>query len=125
MLEIYKTKAFERYFRKEQINNSDLSEAIKELLHSNIGGLGHKLHKTRIASPYKGKRGSYRAITYYKSGERIIFLHLYAKNEKENITPNEMKGFILLSRDIDRLTNQDLQRLVTLNEFVRYSYEDK
>ena len=125
MLTIYKTKAFERYYLKERIDDSTLNEAIKEVLHSTKGGLGHKLYKARIGSPFKGKRGSYRAIVYYKLGSRLIFLHLYAKNEKATISHSEMKGFMLLSKDLDRLTDQDIRQLLALNELVRYTYEEK
>jgi len=86
--------------------------------------LGHKLYKTRIGSPFKGKRRSYRAIVYYKLGSRLIFLHLYAKNEKASISNSEMKGFILLSKDLDRLTDQDIRQLLTINELGRYTYEE-
>lgn len=123
---IYKTKAFERQYLKEGIDDHDFDEAIKELLHpNNKGGLGHKLFKSRMGSPFKGKRGSYRAIVYYKIGKRIIFLHLYAKNEKATLSPKEMKGFVLLSRDLDRLTDQDIDKLIIINELVRYAYEKK
>ncbi len=122
---IFKTKAFERFFLKEKIDNSVLDNVIRELMYTGKGGLGHKLFKARIGSPFKGKRGSYRAIVYYKIKSTIIFLHLYAKNEKATISPNEMKGFILLSKDLDRLTDKDFQQLVHLKELVRYEYEDK
>jgi hypothetical protein len=126
MLSIYKTKSFERQYLKKGIDSRDLDETIKELLYSsNKGGLGHKLFKSRIESPFKGKRGSYRAIVYCKVGKMIIFLHLYAKNEKTTLSPKEMKGFILLSKDLDRLTDQDIGKLVIINELVRYTYEEK
>lgn len=123
MLAIYKTKAFERCYCKERISDDDLDEAIKDVIHSKRGGLGHKLFKKRMGSSYKGKRGSYHSIVYYRTGSTILFLHLYSKNEKVTISPTELKAFILLSKDLDKLTETDIQRLVTLKEFVRYEYE--
>jgi hypothetical protein len=119
----YKTKAFERLVRKEDIEEESFHRTIIEILSSNHGSLGHKLYKKRIGSRFGGKRGSYRAIVYYKMDTRIIFLHLYAKNENSDLNPSEMKGFIMISRDLDRLTENDIKRLVEQHELVRYNYE--
>jgi hypothetical protein len=119
----YKTKAFERLVRKEDIEEESLHNAIIEILSSNHGSLGHKLYKKRIGSRFRGKRGSHRAIVYYKMGTRIIFLHLYAKNEKADLNPSEMKGFIMIARDLDRLTENNIERLVEQHELVRCNYE--
>jgi hypothetical protein len=119
---VYKTRSFERLVRKEDIEEESLLKAVYEILSSNHGSLGHKLYKKRIGSRFRGKRGSYRAIVYYKMDTRIIFLHLYAKNEKGDVHPSEMQGFIMVSRDFDRLTENDIRRLVEQQELVRYNY---
>jgi hypothetical protein len=120
---VYKTKAFERLVRKGDIEEEAIERAVDEILASNHGAIGHKLYKKRIASRLRGKRGSYRAIVYYKVDTRVIFLHLYAKNEKDTLSHNEMTGFIFVSRDFDRLNENDINRLVEIHELVRLSYE--
>lgn len=122
-IEVLKTKAFEKLLRKEPIDDTALYVAVKDAMGSNRGSLGHKLYKIRIGSRFGGKRGSYRLIMYYRIGTRIVFLYLYAKNEKADLKPQEQKAFSILSKELDRLTGADVQRLVSQNELVRCDYD--
>lgn len=48
------------------------------------------LRKFRFARPGGGKRGGYRVLSYYVSAALPVFLiGVFAKNQKENITPAE------------------------------------
>jgi hypothetical protein len=50
------------------------------------------LRKIRIALEGKGKSGGARAIYYYTTQDGCIFLlYIYAKNEQENLTPDQLK----------------------------------
>jgi hypothetical protein len=122
-IEVLKTKAFEKLLRKEPIDDTALKVAVKDAMASNRGSLGHKLFKIRIGSRFGGKRGSYRVILYYRIGTRIVFLYLYAKNEKANLNSQEQKAFFMLSKEFDRLTGADVERLVSQNELVRCNYD--
>ena len=76
---------FARLFKKATITDESMDQAIREVLQGSCVALGHKLYKKRIPSRTKGKRGAYR------SGDLMVFIYLFAKNDRENITPKEMK----------------------------------
>lgn len=69
-------------------NNPDIGKIIQ-----GTGGL----RKLRFALPNRGKSGSVRILYVdFVSYEKTIFMNVYAKNEKENITDNEKQQFKVL-----------------------------
>ncbi len=53
---------------------------------------GGGLRKLRWAGSGRGKRGGLRLIYYYVTAEgQILLLHLYAKNEMEDLSPAQLK----------------------------------
>lgn len=53
---------------------------------------GGGLRKLRWAGSGRGKRGGLRVIYYYVTAEgQILLLHLYAKNEMEDLSPALLK----------------------------------
>ena len=56
-----------------------------------IAGTGG-LRKARVSRPGMGKRGGARTIYYYWVSETLILLtHVYAKNQQEELHPEEKK----------------------------------
>lgn len=70
-------------FEKELMNDTQMGEVIPGL---------HGLRKARVKSPTKGKRGGFR-VDYLDipEAEKLIFLVLYAKNEKDDLSSEEKK----------------------------------
>jgi hypothetical protein len=118
-------KVFARLFKKADIDDEDINEAISEIVQGNCIPLGHKLYKKRIASRYQGKRGAYRGILYYRSGDLMVFMYLFAKNDRENITPKEMKELILIARLYDTLQGQAIENAINKETLKRWAYETK
>ncbi len=53
---------------------------------------GNGIRKVRFSFGGRGKSGGARIIYYWAvSREKIVMLDIYAKNEKENLTRNELK----------------------------------
>jgi hypothetical protein len=88
----FKTRGFARYCRHERILDGSLLEAIsraeKGLVDADLGG---GLIKQRVARPGKGRSGGYRVLVAYRAKGRAVFLFGFAKNERENITLDELK----------------------------------
>lgn len=116
-------KVFARFYKKADINDEDFNEAISEIVQGNCIPLGHKLFKKRIASRYQGKRGAYRGILYYRSDDLMVFMYLFAKNDRENITPKEMKELILIARLYDTLQGQAIEKAINKEILKRWTYE--
>ena len=63
------------------------------------------VRKTRLKSASKGKSGGFRVCYYFHdvgTGE-IYLLDLYAKNEKEDITPHQKQELKALANAIKRM----------------------
>jgi hypothetical protein len=62
---------------------------------------GAGLRKLRWSAQGRGKRGGARVIYYWHiPGECIYLIHAYAKNERENLTPAQVRTLAELMKDI-------------------------
>jgi len=90
-MQTFKTKGFSRFARREEISDSILREAIRRaergLIDTDLGG---GLIKQRVARPGQGRSGGHRVIVAYRAKGRAIFLFGFAKNERENISSDEL-----------------------------------
>ncbi|EKT4520884.1 type II toxin-antitoxin system RelE/ParE family toxin [Pseudomonas putida] len=108
-MNIYKRRAFARWQVSENLPDTMLCKAVEEmrngLVDASLGGL---LFKKRIGGGASGKRGGYRTLLSARIGDRYVFLHGFAKNEKANVTPGEQKalqfvGRVFLEMSVDAL----------------------
>lgn len=81
--------------------------------------LGNGLIKQRIERPGKGKSGGARAIIFYKYQQYTVFLHIFAKNEKSNLTQAELTTYRTLAKALAGLTPQDIQKLLESEKWRR------
>jgi hypothetical protein len=90
-VQIFKTKWFARFARKERIGDDALKEAIfraeQGLIDAKLGG---DLIKQRVARPGEGKSGGYRTLVAFRTKSRSVFLYGFAKSERENIDNDEL-----------------------------------
>jgi hypothetical protein len=90
-MKVFKTKWFSRFARGEGIADASLGEAIQRAEHGSIDAdLGGGLIKQRVARKGQGRSGGYRVIVAYRAKGRAVFLYGFAKNERENISPDEL-----------------------------------
>ena len=59
------------------------------LIDADLGGF---LYKKRVARSGSGKSGGYRTLLSARLGNRYVFLHGFAKNDRANITQDERKA---------------------------------
>lgn len=90
-MRLFKTKWFMRYARQEQIDDHSLLEAIERaergLVDADLGG---GIIKQRVARTGQGRSGGFRLLVGYRSGNIAVFLYGFAKNERDNITPDDL-----------------------------------
>jgi hypothetical protein len=93
-MRIFKTKWLVRFARRERIADRSLREAIERadqgLIDADLGG---GIIKQRIARGGQGRSGGYRTLVAYRAGTRAVFLYAFAKNERDNIDPDELPTF--------------------------------
>jgi hypothetical protein len=108
---VFKTKWLVRYARRERIADSSLREAIERAGRGSIDAdLGGGVIKQRVARSGQGRAGGYRMLIAYKAGTRAVFLYAFAKNERENIEPDELLtlreiGAGWLAADVQRIAH--------------------
>jgi hypothetical protein len=118
----YKVKKFSNEAKKDNLLDSLLSETLGDFL--NLGKLGQLkfalgagLYKLRIATKEgKGKSGGSRSILAFKNDSRVIWLHLFSKNDKGNVTISELKKLKILSNILLDLPDAEITRLIELGE---------
>ena len=97
-MSIYKTKEFSKFARKAGLGSAEMLEAARALASGQWDAdLGGGVYKQRIAREGGGKSGGFRTIILFKVGGHSFFVHGFAKNEKANITPKELKALKALA----------------------------
>jgi len=69
----------------------------------------------------KGKSGSGRTIICYKKGARAIFIHGFAKNEKDNLSSKELLALKEFSKTLVSLTEEQIATAVKNGDFKEVS----
>lgn len=82
------------------------------------GIVGGHIIKKRIRFKGKSKSGSGRTIICYKSDDRAIFVHGFAKNEKSNLTSKEHYAFKELVKVLLSLSNEKLQIAIRTGDLI-------
>jgi len=125
---VFKNKPFARFARKNGIPDSDLCAAVRDANRGLISAdLGGGVIKQRIARRGSGKSGGYRTLIVFRVRDLAIFVHGFAKNEFENIGPDELIALKKLAAAILAYRPGDMQQAVasgTLME-VRCNGEDE
>ena len=89
-MDIFKTRWFDRWAKKEGLLNTSLCQAVKEmasgLYEADIGG---GLLKKRVARQGQGKSGGFRTLVATNKGDRWVFVYGFPKNERSNIDKDE------------------------------------
>ena len=65
-----------------------IDDAEDGLIEADLGG---GLIKQRIARKGQGKSGGFRMIIAYRMGDLAVFLYGFAKNQRDNIAPDELE----------------------------------
>ena len=96
-MRIFKTKGVARFARRERIADASFAEAIERaergLVDADLGG---GLIKQRVARTGQGRSGGYRVIVAYRVRGRAVFLFGFAKNDRDNISPEELQTLRLM-----------------------------
>lgn len=97
-LRIFKTREFARLTRKTDISDKALHEAVERAGKGLVDAeLGFGLIKQRVARQGHGRSGGYRTVIALRAGNRAFFLYSFAKNDRGNITDNELQAFRTLA----------------------------
>ena len=113
------TKHFSKWASKQNLSGNELATVLAELQADNFeANLGGHIYKKRIRFKGQGKSGSGRAIICCKKGDRAIFIHGFAKNEKSNLSKKELNVFKELSKILLGLSAEQIATAVENGDFI-------
>jgi hypothetical protein len=113
------TKQFAKWAAKHNIPENELINAMSEVqsgvIEANLGG---HLYKKRIRFVGQGKSGSGRTIICYKKHDKAIFLHGFAKNEKDNLSKKELHALKEFSKILINLSPDHIRIAIKNGDFI-------
>ncbi len=93
-MRVFKTKPFARFADHEGIVDEQLCSILRQakagLIDADLGG---GVIKLRLAREGQGKSGGFRIIVLFRRESRAIFVHGFAKSDRDNIERDELKAF--------------------------------
>jgi hypothetical protein len=124
-VKIFKTKEFARYARREDIDDERLREAAVRAERGSIDAdLGGGLIKQRVARAGQGRRGGYRTLMAFSSRTRTVFVYGFAKNERDNIGPDELHFWRSVARGFLTMNEEQLARLIAAQDITEVTDHD-
>lgn len=122
----FKTKAFTRFSDKAGIPDLALCWAIQDAERGLIAAdLGGSVIKQRIARPGQGESGGFRILIVFRAGTRAVFVHGFAKNEKDNIERDELAALKKLAAELLAYDDETLARVVRSGVLVEVTCDEK
>jgi hypothetical protein len=116
---IYKTRWFDRWARKQDLEDLSLCKAVDEMVEGLYdANLGSGLFKKRIARPGQGKRSGFRTLIATNQGDLWFFVFGFPKNERSNIDKDEEEALKKLASELLSLTPADLEKDTLENKLI-------
>jgi hypothetical protein len=122
----FKTKIFNKWMRKVGLKDQDLLLAILEMETGLIDAdLGGDVYKKRIGLPGVGKRSGARTVVASKLYRKWFFLFGFVKNERDNISDNELVHLQGAASRLLCLSDQELEESMLAGELKELINNDK
>ena len=125
-MQVFKSKGFAKFARKERIADQRLCDAVTGAEHGQVDAdYGGGVIKQRIARPGEGKSGGYRSIILFRRGVRAFFVYGFAKSDRANIDKSDEQDFKELAKALLAASDQELRRLITQGEFLEVTCHEE
>lgn len=122
-IRVFKSKLFARFVRKNSIRDSDLCQAIDELVAGSIDAdLGSGVFKQRIARQGAGKSGGFRTIILFRYQSVAFFVYGFAKNDAANIDSGQLLQFRKLARFLLAQDEVALNKALAEGKLIEVNY---
>ena len=125
-MRVFKTRGFARFARSEGIGDDALARAIRQAESGLIDAdLGAGLIKLRVARAGAGKSAGYRTLIAYRAGRRAVFVFGFAKNDRDNITPQQLADLKSAAADILRRSEIRLAEDIAEGRLHEVDYDEE
>ena len=113
MKRVFKTRHFIRWMRKTELTEAALCKAVEEMDQGLIDAdLGGGVMKKRVPLPGRGKSGGARTLVATNRGDRWFFVFGFEKNERANISAEELEALQAIAADLLKLAAKELHAQV-------------
>ncbi|MDO5623862.1 MAG: type II toxin-antitoxin system RelE/ParE family toxin [Pseudomonadota bacterium] len=110
---VFKTRYFQRWMRKTELTDPALCKAVKEMAAGLIDAdLGGGVVKKRVGLAGRGKRGGARTLVATNKGKRWFFVFGFEKNDRANVSDEELEGLQAVAVDLLSRTGAQLDAAV-------------
>ena len=113
----FKTSWFSKVAKKARIKDSDLCEAIQQVIDGQAVDLGGGVFKKRLND------NKHRSIILAKGGCYWIYEYVFAKKDRDNIEDNELADFRKLAKLYSELSNSQITQLVKDKSLIEICHE--
>lgn len=101
MKRVFKTRHFTRWMRKTELTDVALCSAVAEMAQGLIDAdLGGGVVKKRVGLAGRGKRGGARTLVATNEGNRWFFVYGFEKNDRANISDDELDALQDIAREL-------------------------
>ena len=118
-MQVYKTRGFARFARRERIKDDKLCEAVaraeRGLIDADLGG---GIIKQRLPRQGLGRSGGFRVIVFYRTSTRTVFVDGFAKSDQDNIDDNDLRLFRDLAADYLAYMPAEVTALLKAGEWI-------
>lgn len=124
-MRIFKTKWFERFARKNNINDEMLIETIERTKKGLVDAdLGRGVIKQRIARVGQGKSRGYRSIIVMRQNEMAFFVFGFSKSNQDNLRQDEEEEFRHMANYLLSISKKDLVKALERGDFMEVRNND-
>ena len=124
-MQVYKTRGFARFARRERIKNDKLCEAVARaesgLIDADLGGGVIKQRLPRIG---QGRSGGFRVIIIYRTSTRTVFVAGFAKSDQDNIDDDDLARFKDLAAEFLGHSAKMVKALVEAGAWIEVECDD-
>lgn len=113
----FKTAWFSKAARKGRIADDELCEAIEQVRRGQADDLGGGVFKKRL------NKNMHRSIVLAKDERFWVYAYLFAKNDRPNITDEELAAFRKLSDLYARKTDVEIEKELQAQELVEICHD--
>lgn len=115
----FKTTWFAKAARKARITDTELCEAIADVMRGQADDLGGGVYKKRL------NRNQHRSIVLAKGGRHWVYVYLFAKKDRANIDESELEDFRILAKGYASLKDEQLATLLKENDLMEICHGDE
>lgn len=112
--------------RKTGLTDEVLCKAVAEMQQGLVDAdLGSGVVKKRAALPGRGRRGGARTLVVTNKGNRWFFVHGFEKNERANISDEELEGLREIAGQLLNMTSAQLDEAVRDGSLREFCHEEE